>query len=634
MKLGGKSVALLLLFVALALVTYLASQFPARLDFTADRLYSLAPGTKRMLGKIEEPITLRYYYSRSSDTGEVQIQFKNYADRVEEMLRQFASASGGRVQLVTIDPQPDTDEEAAAARAGITSTPLPSGDSFYLGLVVTQGSVEKTIPFFTPQREQFLEFDIAELIYAAQQLERPKLGLITSLPLRSNPMAMPGQRPEPDQMALTQWEKTYEVVSIEEDATELPAGLDVLAVIHPQNVSEKLQFAIDQFLLGGKPVLLAVDPSNYLMRATQRPQNQMMMMQQQQQVSSSNLPKLLVSYGITFDPTLVVGDPEGALAVGSSAAPVTNPLFMDMKEARFNADIEPTSALDSMWILEAGAFTVATDRGYDVTPLIETSDRAGTTQGMLLSFMQPADLSKQFKSEGGKRTIAALVRGSFKTAFPLGAPKDPPPAEGGDAPAEPPAPATPAAPLLTESSMPSTLFVIADSDWLLDYASVQRIQQLNAVMPRNDNLAFSTSIVDYLSGSEDLIGVRGKGRSQRPFDVIVKMEADAQERFQTAVTAVDQRLAEIQQELSKLVQEQNTTQQLIATPEMADAVAKWRAQEVQAKAEKRDIRRQLREGIERLQNRLTAINLLVVPLLILVTGISYFISRQSRRKSA
>jgi len=633
MKIGGKTLAFVLLFLAVVMVTYLASQFPARLDFTADRLYSLSPGTKSMLGKIEEDITLRFYYSRSIKAREVQIQFKNYAERVEETLRLFASNSHGHVKLVTIDPQPDTDEEADATRAGITATPLSNGENFFLGLVVTQGSDAKTIPFLHWNREQYLEYDVAELIYSVQQLERPKLGLISGLPLRSNPMAMPGQRPEPDQMVVTQWEKTYEIVDVEEDATELPAGLDVLAVVHPQQVSEKLQFAIDQFLLAGKPVILAVDPSNYLMRATQRPQNPMMM-QQQQQVSASNLPKLLVSYGITFDPTVVVGDPEGAL--GSNGASAANPLWMGMKADRFNHVFEPTSTLDSMWLLEAGALSVATDRGYEVTPVIETSERAGTTQSMLLSFMQPADLSKQFKAEGGKRTVAALIRGSFKSAFPLGAPQDPPPAEGDKKEDEPAAPAKPAdaTPALKESVKPSTLFVIADSDWLLDQFAVRRIPQLNAYMPLNDNLTFAGNIVDYVAGSADLIGIRGKGRSQRPFDVIEKMEDDAREQYQASMAEVDKRLAEIQQELGKLVQEQNTAQQLIATPEMSDAVAKWRDQEAQAKTEKRDIRRHLREGIEHLENKISALNLLVVPVAIILIGIVYFVSRHSRRKPA
>ncbi len=645
MKLGGKTVAFILLFVALALITFLGAQFPARLDFTAENIYTLSPGTRKMLGKLEEQVTFKYYFSRSNETGEVDIQLKNYASQVEQMLRQFVSAGHGKIRLEVIDPEPDTDEETEATRAGIKRTPLPNGESLYFGLVVTQGTEEKTIAFFDPRRAPFLEYDIAQLVYSVQQLERPKLGLISSLPLQGSPMPMPGQEPQPDQMSLTQWQNTYEVVNVEESATELPAGLDVLAVVHPQNVSEKLQFAIDQFLLSGKPVILAVDPSNYYLRATQRSNP---MMQQQPQISGSNLPKLLVSYGITFDPSQVVGDPEGALASGNAANPSSNPTWMNMDADRFNQTLEPTSNLKSMWLLEAGSFSVASDRGYEVTPLIETSDRAGTIQAMMLSFMQPGDISKQFKSEGGKRTIAAVIRGKFKSAFPLGAPKDEAAADADkDNPtdtkkteeakadeAKADAKTAEAKPALTESTASSSLVVIADTDWLLDYCSVQRIPQLNAYMPRNDNLAFSSNIVDYLAGSEDLIGIRSKGRTDRPFAVIQKMESAAQERYQASLAEVDKRLSDITQKLNKLVQEQNSQQELVATPEMADAIAKIREQQAQAKAEKRAIRRQLRVGIEHLENWLTVFNVLLVPAGIILLGVVYFVSRQSRRKSA
>lgn len=636
MKIGGKTIAFVLLFIGLVLVTYLASQFPARLDLTADQLYTLSPGTHRLLDKLEEPVGFKYYFTRSSDSGDVDINFKNYARRVEEMLRQFVSASGGKIKLSVIDPQPDTDEESAARAAGLSQQALSNGDPFFLGLVITQGSEEKSIPFIDPRREQFLEYDIAKLVYSVQQIERPKLGLITSLPLSGGPMMMPGQPPPQSQLSVSEWENSYEVVSVEETAEELPADLDLLAVIHPQNVSDKLQFAIDQFLLSGKPVLLAVDPSSFFMRQTQR-QNQMMMMQQPQN-TASNLPKLLLSYGITFDPTNVVGDLEGAMAAGNAANPAVNPTWMNASAERFNDAAQPTSELKTMWLIEAGALSVATDKGYEITPLIETSDRAGTVAGMVVGMMPPAELAKSFKPEGGKRTVAVLLHGTFQSAFPLGAPKEAEPAEGEDAPADAAAEEKPAdasaTPALTVSTQPTSLVVIADTDWVVDMTSVRRIEQLNAYMPLNDNLTFATNIIDFLAGSEDLIAIRGKGRSQRPFTVIERMEEQAQEKYQAAIAEVDKRLAEIQQELTKLAQEQGSAQQLVATPEVREALDRYRAQEAATRADRRAIRRQLREGIESLQNGITVLNLLLVPLAIIIGGIVYFGSRHSRRKAA
>src|ERR1043165_6734935 len=190
MKLGSKALAIVLLFVGLVLVNYLASSIPYRLDATADAIYSLSPGTKAVLSKIEEPVTIDLYYSKNASG--LPIQYKNYAERVEEMLRQYVRGSHGKLTRNVINPRPDTPEEEKATAAGLTpQVSQQGGDQFFFGLVVTQADQQKTIPAFTPQREQFLEYDLSKLVYSVQQLDKPKLGLLTSLPLQgSSPQEM------------------------------------------------------------------------------------------------------------------------------------------------------------------------------------------------------------------------------------------------------------------------------------------------------------------------------------------------------------------------------------------------------------------------------------------------------------
>jgi len=267
MKLGSKTIAIVLLFVGLVLVNYLASSIPARADLTAESIYSLSPGTKSLLRKIEEPVTLDLYYSKDA-TG-LPIAYKNYATRVQEMLRQYARAAHGKITLNVINPRPDTPAEEHATAAGLTpQVAQTGGEQFFFGLVAIQADQQKTIPAFTPQREQFLEYDLSKLIYSVQQIDKRKLGLLTSLPLQGTSpqqmqmMMMMRQRPTEGQFIVDEWQQSFEVVTVEASATELPSNLDALAVIHPENLSPKLQFAIDQFLLGGKPVFLCVDPSS------------------------------------------------------------------------------------------------------------------------------------------------------------------------------------------------------------------------------------------------------------------------------------------------------------------------------------------------------------------------------------
>src|SRR5471032_1058103 len=250
---GKKLVAIVLLFVGLVLANYLATTVPARYDATAEKIFTLSAGSRALIAKISEPTTFDLYYS-SNATGQF-VQYKNYAERVREMLRQYARASGGRIRLNVIDPEPDTPAEEKATAAGIQPQTMPGGEQFYFGLVATQADQQKVIASLSPQREQFLEYDISELIYGVGQADKKKLGLITSLPLQGSPgMPMMGQQGTEGQFVVGEWEDTYQIVPVDAAATQLPADLDVLAIVHPENLTPALQFSIDQFLLGGKPV--------------------------------------------------------------------------------------------------------------------------------------------------------------------------------------------------------------------------------------------------------------------------------------------------------------------------------------------------------------------------------------------
>lgn len=632
MKFGSKTLAVLLLLVGLVLVNYLASSVPVRLDATAEKIYSLSEGTKAMLGKIEEPVTLELFFSRDADG--LPIAYKNYAARVQEMARQYVRASRGKLTLNIINPRPDTPEEERATASGLTpQMAQQGGEPFYFGLIVTQADQQKTIPAFTPQREQFLEYDLSKLVHSVQLLDKPRLGLITSLPLQGTSpdqmqmMMMMRQQPQPSQMVMTELGQSFEVTVVNATATELPANLDVLLIAHPQNVSPKLQYSIDQFLLGGKPVVLALDPSSQHFKRQSNPQ-QAMMGGGPQNVSS-DLPTLLNAYGIQYDAQKVVGDLENATQVQTGGGGIARyPIWLSLRGKEwFSSTSMPTAQLNSAMFIEAGS--VAKREGADITftPLVWTSSQSGDIASMMLQFAQPDDIAKQI-TPTGQKTIAALVTGKFKTAFPNGVPADEKPADGA-APTPPPAPAS-SGPGLTTSRSTSTLLVIADTDWLFDDYSVRKFNFFGqtAAEPFNDNLAFASNAVEFLGGSQDLISIRGKGSSLRPFTVVRKMETEAQKQYQAKLTELDTRLQEVQAKLTELQGKVGEGNRLVATPEMAKAIEDFQKQQAAMRGERREIRRALREDIDRLENRLLVINLLATPLLIGAFGVWFYRSRK------
>lgn len=636
----AKVLAIALLFLGLVLVNYLASAIPVRIDATAESIYSLSDGTKAMLGKIEEPVTLELYFSEDAEG--LPIAYKNYAARVQEMLRQYVRAARGKLTLNVINPRPDTPEEEKATVAGLTpQVAQTGGEQFFFGLVVTQADQQETIPAFTPQREQFLEYDLSKLIYGVQQIDKRKLGLLTSLPLQGTSpqemqmMMMMRRQPQPSQMVINELEQSFEIVRVEPTATELPANLDVLLIAHPQNLTPKLQFSIDQFILGGKPVILAVDPSSQHFKRQSNPQ-QMMMGGGAENVSS-DLPTLLQAYGIQYDSQQVVGDLENATQVQTGGGGIARyPIWLTLRAPEaFNTESPPTAQLSAAMFIEAGSITKKEGSDVTFTPLIETSDQAGEIPAASLQFAQPDDVAKQI-TPSGEKAIAALVTGKFKSAFPEGKPADEEKKDGAanddvtktedankDAAAPTPADAEPA---LKESSTTSTLLVIADTDFLFDDYSVRKFNFFGqtAAEPFNDNLAFAANSVEFLGGSPDLISIRSKGSSLRPFTVVRKMEADAQRQYQSKLTELDERLQEVQSKLSELQSKTGEGNRLVASPEVTQTIEDFQKQQAAIRGERREIRRALREDIDRLENKLLLVNLLGTPLLVGAFGLWFY----------
>ncbi len=617
---GSKTIAIALLLVGLVLVNYLATSVPLRYDATSEKIYTLSAGTKALLSKVSEPTTLDLYFSRSA-SGQY-VEYKNYAERVREMLRQYERASGGKVRLNLIDPEPDTPEEEKATAAGIEPQTIPGGSQFYFGLVATQADQQKVIAALNPQREQFLEYDVSELIYGVGQADKKKLGLITSLPLQGSPgMPMMGQQGTEGQFVASEWEQTYQIVPVQASASELPPGLDVLAIVHPENVSPKLQFSIDQFLLGGKPVFLAVDPSSAYFK---RQAGQEAMFGGPQPNVSSDLPVLLGGWGIAYDPQRVVGDLENAEEVElRDQSRLRYPVWINLAQESFNAKSLPTAQLASALFIEAGSVSLKPGNALTFTPLVETSAKSGDVPVASLQFAQPEEVARQV-TPSGKRTIAALVTGKFRTAFPDGAPRDPEPADKKDA--KPAAKAD----SLRESKTSSILVIVADTDWLFDDYSVRKFNFMGQVAaePFNDNLAFAANSLDFLAGSRDLISIRGKGNSLRPFTVVRRMEADAAEKYKEKLTALEARINEVQSKLSELQGKKSEGGKLIASPDATRAIEDFQKQSSALRGERRAIRRSLREGIDSLENRLLVVNLLGTPLLVCGFGLWYYRRRK------
>lgn len=608
MTASKKVLAAFLILVDFILIQYIVSAIPLRIDLTADQLYTLSDNSKVMLKKIEEPVTIDFFYSKS--VADLPAWFKTFADRVEQMLEQYESAADGKIRLNVIDPKPDTPEEERAIAAGVHSIEIPTGDRVFLGMVALQGDTEIALPYFNWERERFLEYDVSQVIYQAQLLTKPRLGLITSLPLQAPPYpTMPGQPQQEDQFFVEQLSAQYELEAIDPTAESIPSDIDILVIVHPKDLSPELTYSIDQYALSGRPIFLAVDPSSVQEREQNR---QMQMMGQNVGGSASDLPELLEAWGVEYDASAAIVDPVNSIAQGN----FVQPAWLVFRDEYTNRDLLPSSELEGLVLLEAGVLKAAENASTTLEPVLTTSDQAATVQSMMLQFSQANQLAREGTPLDGPATVAGLLSGTAKTAFPDG----PPNASNPD---DTEVPETLPESHLEEGKL--SVFIVADTDFLLDRFSIQKVNffGMQQVQKQNDNQALAANFIEFLGGSRDLIGIRGKGTIQRDFDVVTKMEQEAQQVYQAKLQAVEDRLTEINSKLSQLASEQTESGTIYITPEMQKVIDDFRNEEAAAKAERREIRRELRQGIESLGNVLGTVNLIWAPLALLAFGIMF-----------
>ena len=589
---------------------------------TAGNSFTLSVSAKSLLSKVEEPVRFDFYRTRSVEglSPQIKMHIQNFGDRVEQMLRQFERAANGKIILDRIDPEPDTPAEENAIAAGVHGQSLPNGDTIFLGLVISQGDSEHVIPFFDWNKEGSIEYDIAKAVHEAQQLSKPKLGLISTLPLKAPPMPMmPGQPPQEDQYIISELESSFNVEVIEPTASELPQDLDMLMVIHPIGLPETLLFGIDQFTLSGKPMFLAVDPSSLFFRSQQQ-QNQMMMGRPNPNTSSDFQP-LFSAWGISYSASEAIADPDIAYTQQNTMQPA----WLIFRKDNVAEDFLPAAELNAVLLLEAGSLNLDESSKLTLEPILQTTESAGSVAGMMLQFAQQGALLNQLEASNEKQTVAGLLSGEFTTAFPNGKPSDPSASpESGET--------TGGSDQLYTGE--GNVFIITDTDWLLDQFSIQRQNFLGmmTIQPINDNLTMGTNIIEFLGGSQDLIGIRSKGDEARSFERVQAMEVEAQKQYQIKLQEVEEKISEMNQEIQQLVTQQQGTGLIVAGPELTNALQELRENEANMRAERRVIRRELRKDIDALKWKLVSLNIGYSPIGLVIFGFIFYRMRKQKAR--
>jgi ABC-type uncharacterized transport system involved in gliding motility auxiliary subunit len=606
-------------FVAVVAVNYILGLAPARIDLTEGRLYTLSDGTRRVLGKLEAPVKIRYYFNQGD--ANVPVAMRVFAGRVEDLLNEMRAAANGKLVIEKLNPQPDSDAEDSANLDGVEAQDLPTGDKFYLGMAVSFADQKLALPVLSPNRERLLEYDIARAIARVTTTTKPIVGVMSPLPvfgMPGNPMMMQmgGGASEP-QIFISELKRDFELKRVSMDVDRIEDDIKTLVVIHPRGISEQAQFALDQFVLRGGKLVVFLDPYAYF--------DQMPGMGGQGG-TSSNLDKLLKAWGYSLDPGKVVLDMKYMAGSGPRAVPTV----IQLDAGAMSKDDVATSQLGTTLLAFTGAFSGKAADGLTESVLMHTSPIVKLVDGAN-AMARGEEAVRGFQPENKELPIALRLTGKFKTAFPDGRPV-PKEAEGKDAKPKPPA--ADVGPALKESQGEGTVVLVADSDMLNDGAAVQ-IQDIfgqKVAIPINGNLAFIQGLVEQMAGDSDLINVRSRATASRPFTVVKEMEAQAAQAYLGKIKQLEDSLQETRKKLESL---QKTRAPAgggaILSAEQQTEVENFRKRAADTRRELKDVRRELRSETEALEFWTKVVNIGAVPLLVALAGIAIAIVRRRRR---
>src|SRR5687767_4929497 len=590
------AIGLVALFLILIAVNFLVARVPTRVDLTEGNLYTLSDGTRRILRSLESPVKVKLYMSQGEA---VPVPLRGFAQRVEDLVREFKSAAGDRIVVERLNPRPDSEEEDAAQLDGVEPQQLMSGEQFYLGIAVSQLDRKQAIPAISPQRERLLEYDLVRAIARVGSAERPKVGLMAGLPVlgeRFNPFTR--QSSDPWVLA-NELKRDFDVQEVPLMAKEIDKDLKVLLVIHPREVPPQTEYALDQFVMRGGKLIAYVDPYAYFDQAPQMPGVPPM-------PSSSNLPTLFKAWGLAMDPGKVVSD----VVFGSGGGARYTPTVLSLNRTAFSRDDIVTGQIETLLYAFGGAFEVKDAESLKVTELVHSSPNS-----MLVDSMNATksgdEATRSFKPSGKAMPLALRLTGKFKTAFPDGLKEDE---------KKPAAQGTPA---LRESA-DNSVIVVADVDMLADGAAVdvQDVFGRKVVVPSNGNLAFALGMVEQFAAGDDLISLRSRAAAFRPLTVVRELEAEAQKEYFGRIQALEEEKQKTQARLQELQKAQGgaSKSQILSAEQQAE-LERFKKTYIETNLALKELRKNLRQDAEALVFWTKVTNIAFMPLLVALVGL-------------
>jgi ABC-type uncharacterized transport system involved in gliding motility auxiliary subunit len=625
--LGAVSLALaVVLFLAINVFSESAIK-GVQIDLTENKLFTLSDGTKETLAAVKEPITVRFFSTRT--LVETTPGLTAYGDRIQELLERYVALSNGAIRLELVDPEPFSPEEDRAVGFGLSGVPITeAGDLGYFGIAATNTTDDRdVIPFLTPQREQFLEYDLTRMINNLANPKKKVIALVAGIPIDSDPLK------KYKSWALVDQLKQFFEVRPQGLTPKITDDVDLVMIVHPFGLSDQSRYAIDQYVLRGGKAMIFVDPhaeegarSNQALRLPPG--------------VGSDMPKLFKAWGIKYDKDKVLGDLQAGQRVQAGVDSFGRPIitryiaWTSYGPENINSSDVTTSQLRLVNFGTPGYFEVEKGATAKVEPLITSTSSSGPFDaGMVRRDPKPADILQQFKAQDRTYILAARVSGTVKSAFPDGPPKDD--SKKADAKKDDKKPVEKPKPHLKESAKPANLIIVADSDFVADlfWVRTQDLFGQQVTVPTANNADFVVNAADNLGGSSSLIGLRSRGLSARPFELVEKIQNEAEDKYRTKERSLVKELGDVEKKMQELQTKERAKGSAVLSADQQAAIGKFRARVLEIRRELRGVQLNLRRDIDKLDAKLKLINIAAMPAAVALFAIAIALFRRNRKRA-
>ena len=565
-------------------------------DFTSTKTFSLSDGTKRVIDEIEEPLKISFIYSRNLSKNIPIIQ--NYANQVQGLLNRYSDLASGKIELNFIEPEPYSDDEDYVNRYGIQGFPIDQeGSKVYFGLIASNTTDDiETVPFFDPSKAGSLEKQLTDIVYKLNRSKKPMIGFLSWVDT-TPPMMPNNQLGQGEYTILEELSYFYDFEFLDTDAESFE-NIDLLMVYHPSDISDKSEYAIEQFILKGGKTVIFLDP---------------FFEKNDHSNKTSNLKNVLKTLNINYNDNVIL---DGAQATRlqtqqniSDNTSLQTMLKLNWPEVRgqfINQNEDIGDGLSLIRIVSPGGLSkLDEDNSINYTSLISSSEV--TMDLPMKEVHDPIKLINNFKPTGITYDFGVKLTGQAQSNFEDFEFKYDDHLD------------------MSENDINVVLF--SDADFIRNafWARIQKFLDTNVIETTSDNGSLITNVLDSLTGYDEFINLRNKETPFRPFVVVQKLQAEAEQKYLGQEQQLQAQLDETLSKIQNLSAGRNVENVNLSEKQLIE-LSNFQMQVEKTRKQLREVRRNLSKDIDVLANQINILNTFLIPILLII--LMFFIPRQ------